>query len=202
MVLQATGCESASLVSSAAETHVNKDGSAERRILLDASPPGPRLTTSDEWSLKSGVDTRGRSVSRSASFENLTADGDHGGMSLKVGDYFLWRTYDFSDKGGGLLSASRAVSRNTGYKLVMPGRIYGTPESVQTASSVAVYNFEDGDDVRVRARSWSIRWWAVAIVLVALAGGGALLLGGRAASGVRGFGRWLWTGRFRAEGRG
>lgn len=200
-ILQAAGCEPGDLVASAAETHVNKDGSAERRILLDARPPGPKLAMTDAWSLKSRVDTKGRSVSRSVSYEDLTTDKDHGGIALKVEDYFFWRTYSFSDRADGLLSAGQAVSGKTGYKLVMPGRIYKAPGAARKAGSVSVYGFQDGDEVWVRAWSWSMRWWALALTVGILTGAGALILGGRMADVVRGAGRWLWTGRLRGDGQ-
>lgn len=201
LLTQAAGCEAGNPVASATETHVNKGSSAERRTVIDASPPGPRLTTTTNWSIDSGLDTKKRSLSRSRSFDNLADGKEHGGMKLAIEDYFFWQTYSFSDKSDGILEAQRSLSGEVGYKLVMPGRISEAPGAERKYGGVAVYRLDDKKSFQVRAESWSIRWWASAATVLGLLAVAALILGGRAAYLVKGVGRWLWTGRFRPAQR-
>lgn len=197
LVTQAAACETGNPVASAAETHVNKDGSAERRTVIDASPPGPRLTVTTNWSIDRGIDTKKRSLSRTKSFEDLTDGKEHGGIRLTVEDYFFWRTYSFSDRSDGILGAQRKLSGASGYKLVMPGRISEAPGAKQKSGGVAVYQLDAKERFQLRAESWSVRWWASAATVLGLLAVAALILGGRAADLVKGVGRWFWTGRFR-----
>lgn len=197
LLTQAAGCQAGNPVASAAETHVNKDGSAERRTVIDANPPGPRLATTTRWSIESGLDTKKRSFSRSRSFDNLADGNEHAGMKLVVEDYFFWRTYSFSDGSYGIPDAQRSLSGEVGYKLVMPGRISAAPGAKRKSGGVAIYRLDDKKSFQVRAESWSIRWWASAATVLGLLVVAALILGGRAADLVKGVGRWLWTGRFR-----
>ncbi|HET7478484.1 MAG TPA: hypothetical protein VFJ72_03085 [Rubrobacteraceae bacterium] len=201
IILQAAGCQPTELVASAVETHVKADGGAERRVILDASPPGPKLSLAPAWSIREGLDPKGRSVSRGATFEDLAGPG-RAGMRLDVKDRFLWREYAFSDRPGGLLEAGRELSGKTGYKLVMPGRITESPGASQRTGAVALYRFERDERVEVKAKSWAVRWWAVAVTAAGVAVAGALVFGGRAGAVARGFGRWLWTGQVRREGQG
>lgn len=200
LLLQASECEPGELVASAAETHVYADGSAERRVLLDASPPGPELTLDESWSLEKGVSRKERSAAVGRSYGDVTTGEDNGGMTLEIKDYFFWREYVFSDRPEGLLEGGRSISGGLGYKLVMPGLLSRAPGAIRQEGGVAVYEFGgDGDGLEVQAVSWKVRWWAVLGASGGLSLVGALLLGGRAAWAVKGLLNWLWTGRWNRE---
>jgi hypothetical protein len=202
LLLQAAGCEAGGFTSSAVETHVREDAGAERRVLVDASPPGPSLTLSESWSIQRGVDAGERSAALSRSYEDLTLGAaENGGMELEVEDHFFWTEYSFSDRLGGVLEGGRRISGDFGYKLVMPGRISEAPGAARRAGSVAVYDLGGGEgETEVRAESWKVRWWAVSVTVAALLGVAALIAGGRVAGVIRGALNWLWTGRWSGTG--
>ena len=201
LVVGAAGCSGGQVSSparAAVETHVAADGNAERRVVVDASPPGPALELTRRWSLIAGVDVADRSAAAGRIYEisGDNSDGSSGGMSLETTDYLFWRDFEFSDRLEGPLAQGRRLTGGVGYKLVMPGRMSTAPGASRTSGGVAVYDIGADETLAVRAESWMVRWWAV----LGTAGGllviAALILGGRAARAVRGIPRWLWTGRW------
>lgn len=197
----AAGCSGSegTLVRAAVETHVRADGNAERRVVVDASSPGPTLQLVRGWSLDTGVDAAGRSVAVGRSYD--LSGGSSGGLSLAVEDHFFWQSFEFSDRPEGLLEGNRRLSGDVTYKLVMPGRISASYGAAQTSGGAAIYDFGSEEDLAVRAESWMVRWWAVVGTSGGLLVVAALILGGRAASAVRSIPRWLWSGRWSREPR-
>ena len=193
-----SGGEMLSPARAAVETHVAANGDAERRVVVDASPPGPSFELSGRWSLSAGVDVADRSAAAGRSYElsGVNSDGLSGGMSLQTGDHFFWRDFEFVDRLEGPLSQSRRFTGGVGYKLVMPGRISAAPGAARTSGDVAIYDINADESPVVRAESWTVRWWAVLGTAGSLFAVTALILGGRAARAVRSIPRWLWTGKW------